>query len=184
MGRFVGSPKREWKNSTLLAVHAPPASPGWVSGKTENFLVFFWFSFVCFHHSPQEIVHVGQSLPEENEVICSFLKKFFVAFSFNTSHPASALSPPRKQQARQGGVGWAGVGMGRGANPTGRGCCQGLGSAPPSPPRSLPSTRSLPPPPRPTPLPPSTNPGNARKVSSREGRPRSGAARSANNNSK
>lgn len=51
------SPKREWKNSTLLAVHAPPASPGWVSGKTENFLVFIRFSFLCFQRqrgcSPQ-----------------------------------------------------------------------------------------------------------------------------------
>ena len=144
------------------------------SDKAENFLVFIWFSFECFQRQrgrsttvPRKLVHVGRSLPE-NEVICSFFI-FCCLFSFSTSHPASAVSP-RENKAREG-VSRAGWGKERGENPTGRGCPGRPLAAPDLCP--APASRSHPRLPRDRP-----------KGELPVGCPRSGAASSANNNSK
>ena len=154
MGRFVGSQapsaSGRIRPSSRFTRHQPP-----LAGFQARPRIFWSLSGLvscassgsgAVHHSPQEIVHVGQSLPEENEVICSFFKKFLLSSPSTRVTRPLHFPPPRKQQARRGGVGRAGVGMGRGANPTGRGGCPGVGCAPPSPPRSPPT--APPPPPR------------------------------------
>ena len=186
MGRFVGSQapsaSGRIRPSSRFTRHQPP-----LAGFQARPRIFWSLSGLvscassgsgAVHHSPQEIVHVGQSLPEKNEVICSFFKKFLLS-SPSTRVTRPLHFPPRANN-RPGEVGSAGPAWGWGEERTPRagGAARGWGARP------LLRPDPRPPPPPTTPLPPSTNPGNARKVSSREGRPRSGAASSANNNSK
>lgn len=140
------------------------------SGNAENFLVFIWFSFKCFQRQPscsttvpRKLVHVGRSLPE-NEVICSFFY-FLLPLSFSTSPPASAVSPGAHTPRGGARPGRRGGGRrGEGQDPRGGRFCPGVAPSPPRPHPRLPRAR-----------PKGELPG---------GRPRSGVARSANNNSK
>lgn len=156
-------PQRRWKNATLV-----PAQPGLTaanlpllgSGKAENFLVFIWFHFKCFQRQRGRSTTVPRKLVHvgpglpENEVISSFF--IFCRLSPSTRvNRASAVSA-RGNTPRQGGrrAGWGGA---RREDPR----C------------SAPASRGHPPPPRGRPK--GELPGGSR---------RSGAARSANNNSK